>query len=79
MVVAEIGQGQDALLANVDAIVVDADDGDDADEVEPIAGLVVDGDPVAAVDLVVVIYNTDHHWHRHHHHHQRHSTGCKMS
>lgn len=62
MVVAEIGQGQDALLANVDAIVVvDADDGDDADEVEPIAGLVVDGDPVAAVDLVAVIYNTDHH------------------
>lgn len=62
MVVAEIGQGQDALLVNVDAIVVvDADDGDDADEVEPIAGLVVDGDPVAAVDLVAVIYNTDHH------------------
>lgn len=62
MVVAEIGQGQDALLANEDAIVVvDADDGDDADEVEPIAGLVVDGDPVAAVDLVAVIYNTDHH------------------
>lgn len=63
VVVAEIGQGQDALLINVDAIVVvDADDvGDDADEVEPIAGLVVDGDPVAAVDLVAVIYNTDHH------------------
>lgn len=61
VVAAEIGQGQEALFANVDAIVVDADDGDDADEVEPIAGLVVDGDPVAAVDLVAVIYNTDHH------------------